>query len=458
MSNKDKIDDILNRGVGEFIDPEGIFRKKLENTPEKVIIKFGVDPTRPDIHLGHAVVFKKLREFQDLGCKVVFLVGDYTAQIGDPTGKNKVRPELKLNEIIENMKTYLDQVGKILNTDAKVFSWIKNSDWYTDVSDIGRGVKDSSIEVQIGDTKKTYPNTFPGKAQLLQDSRMQVTELKNREIHTVSLSRVLGTLRHITHARLIARDMFKDRLSKNEELYMHEMLYPVLQGIDSHVLMNIYGSCDLEVGGTDQTFNMILGRDVMKMYNQPQQAVLSFKLLEGTDGKEKMSKSLDNYISIIDEPNDMYGKVMSIPDSSIVNYFELCTFTPLPVVEEIKNNLKDSSINPKDIKMSLAKQIVSIYHGEKKAESAEENFTNTFQKGEIPSDIEEIESEQGGLLSELLVKNNILPSKSEWRRLVLSNSIHDLSDDTNIIDSDIKTTKDLILKIGKKKFIKIKVR
>ncbi|MDE2399502.1 MAG: tyrosine--tRNA ligase [Patescibacteria group bacterium] len=459
MADKQKIDDLLTRGVGEFIDPEGIFRKKLENNPEKIVIKFGIDPTRPDIHIGHAVVLHKLRKFQDLGCKVIFLVGDYTGMIGDPTGKSKIRPEIQLAEIQANMKTYLVQVGKILNENAEVFSWIKNSDWFTDVSDVIPGPDSvTNIEIMEGDTKKIYsidPNSFPGKAIILENSRMQKIDLKNPQIHSVSLSGVLRTLRQITHSRLIARDMFKERLKKGEELYMNEMLYPVLQGLDSHVLEKVYGACDLEIGGTDQTFNMLMGRDVMKMYKQPEQAVLSIKLLEGTDGKEKMSKSLDNYIGITDEPNDMYGKVMSIPDSSIENYFELCTFTPMAEVEEIRKKLKKVSVNPKDLKMSLARQIVSIYHGEPKAIEAENNFVNTFQKKEIPESIPEIKGKIGEVLSEVLVNNKILPSKSEWRRLVSTNSIHNLDDKKIITDVDLKVQENLTLKIGKKKFIRI---
>lgn len=457
ISNKQKVDEIFSRGVGEFVDPDGKFREKLEKTPKEVVIKFGVDPTRPDIHLGHAVVLRKLRQFQDLGCKVVFLVGDYTAQIGDPTGKSKIRPEIQLTEILNNMKTYLDQVVKILRTEEGVFSWIKNSDWFTDVSDIALGTgKEKEIKIKVGDEEKTYPNTFAGKAQLLDDTRMQKTHLKNSTIYTTSLSRVLGTLRHITFSRLSARSMFRERIDNKEELYMHEMLYPVLQGIDSSVLALIYGTCDIEVGGTDQTFNMLMGRDIMKMYNQPEQAVLAFKILEGTDGKEKMSKSLDNYIGITDEPNDMYGKVMSIPDSSIVNYFELCTFTPMEEIEEIKKKLEKNSVNPKDLKMNLAKQIVAIYHGEDKAQKAEENFVNTFQKGEIPEEMIELQMEKEKTLMDLLVETKILSSKSDFRRLIEEGAISNLDTSEKTTDANFIPKSGMKFKIGKRKFVRIK--
>lgn len=454
--NNEKIDELLARGVGEFIDPSGAFRKKLTTNPEKIVIKFGIDPTRPDIHIGHAVVLRKLRQFQDLGCKIVFLIGDYTGQIGDPTGKNKIRPDIQLAQIQENMKTYLAQVGKILKEDPKVFSWIKNSDWFTDVSDVIPSPDSvTNIEITEKGVKKTYripPNSFAGKAILLENSRMQKINLKNPQIHSVSLSGVLRTLRHITHSRLIARDMFKERLKKGEELYMHEMLYPVLQGLDSHVLEKVYGACDLEIGGTDQTFNMLVGRDVMKMYKQPEQAVLAVKILEGTDGKEKMSKSLDNYIGITDEPNDMYGKVMSIPDSSIATYFELCTFTPLPEVEEIKKKLKKASVNPKEIKMSLARQIVSIYHGEQKAGKAEENFENTFRKGGIPDNVEEIKNE--GRPVDVLVKSGV-KSISEAQRLFDAGAVTDVTQNKKLTSKD-KLKSGNVLKIGKHRFIKIK--
>lgn len=457
MTKKEKIDDILSRGVGDFIDPDGVFRKKLENNPEKVVIKFGVDPTRPDIHLGHAVVFRKLRQFQDLGCKVIFLVGDYTAQIGDPTGKNNVRPEIQFSEIIENMKTYLAQIDKILNLDKSVFSWIRNSDWFTDVSDIGLGLNPAeNINIEINGIKKIYQNDFVGKAELLRDSRMQLTHLNNQIIHTISLSRVLGTLRGITHARLISRDMFQDRLKNNKELYMHEMLYPVLQGLDSSAIYNIYGACDIEVGGTDQTFNMLLGRDVMKMYKQKEQAVLAFKLLEGTDGKEKMSKSLDNYIGITDEPNDMYGKTMSIPDASIGNYFELCTFTSLSEVEKIRKSIIDGSVNPKDLKMKLAHQIVSTYHGEKKAEEAEKNWESTFSKKEIPEDVEVFTAKENDLLVDIFLRNKIVSSKSDFRRLIEEGAITNLGTDEKINATGEKV-KGGTYRIGKKRFCKIEI-
>ncbi len=451
MKNMSVIDEILSRGVGGFIDPNGAFKKKLLESPDQVVIKFGVDPTRPDLHLGHAVVLRKLRQLQDLGCKVIFLVGDFTSLIGDPTGKSKVRPEISQQEMEANMKTYLEQVGKILNQDPRVFSWMRNSDWFLNVTDIepsaGMRVNFNSLIIN--------PSSFVGKSVIFEETRMQKSVLKKQQIQTVSLTRVLSTLRHITHARLIERDMFQDRINNGQELYMHEMMYPVLQGIDSTLIASIYGACDLEVGGTDQTFNMLMGRDVMRLNKQPEQAVLSFKLLEGTDGKEKMSKSLDNYVGITDEPGDMYGKILSIPDTSILNYFELCTYTPYERLEEIKQSLNDTSVNPKDLKMELARQIVAEYHGEKAAAKAEQDFITKFQKKEIPDDIKEIKG--SGPLVEILLKEEIVPSKSEFRRLVQGGAVTNLESGEKITDPAYEVTESVTLKIGKITFIKIVV-
>lgn len=448
-----KIEELLTRGVGEFIDPDGSFRAKLKNNPQNIVIKFGVDPTRPDLHLGHAVVLRKLRQFQDMGCKVVFLIGDYTAQIGDPTGKSKVRPEVDQQEVEKNMKSYLEQVGKILKLDENVFSWIRNSDWFTAITDLGfpKGEK-----VLISPDFEVESNSFIGKAQIFEKTRMQ-KGLGNTNITVVTLRSFLWTLKHITHGRLIERDLFQDRINNKEELFLHEMMYPVLQGIDSYVLNEVYKSCDLEVGGTDQHFNMLMGRDVMKINKQNPQAVLSFKILEGIDGKEKMSKSLDNYIGVTDEPNDMYGKVMSIPDFVIVSYFELCTFTSLDEVEKIKKGLADGSMHPKEVKMNLARQIVSIYHGEEKAEIAEQNFINTFQNNEIPTDIESVSVSGDSLLVDIFLEKGIVASKSDFRRLIGENAVTNMDKNMKITAYDQKVIEG-VYRIGKKRFLKIDIK
>lgn len=453
MKSSIDIDELLSRGVGEFIDPAGSFRKKLLENPEKVVIKFGVDPTRPDLHLGHAVVLRKLRQFQNLGCKVIFLVGDLTSSIGDPTGKSKIRPEISQEEIEKNMRTYLDQVGKILKTDEAVFSWIRNSDWFVSINDVV--AQDGTvITIDIENNKVSTP-PLPGdnilaKANAWASSRMQKGSIKN-----YSLINILAVLRRISHGRLIERDMFQDRIKAGEPIFMHEMMYPVLQGIDSNVLSDIYGSCDLEVGGTDQHFNMLVGRDVMDMNGKEPQAVLSFKLLEGTDGKEKMSKSLDNYVGITDEPADIYGKILSVPDTSILNYFELCTYTPYPRLEEIKQELQSGVVNPKNLKMELARQIVAEYHGEAASKDAENDFVTKFQKKEIPEEIPEIIG--AGALADILVSSNLVSSKSEFRRLVEGGAITNLESGEKIVDSSFEVTETITLKIGKMTFVRIRV-
>ncbi len=456
MIEEQKIDDLLSRGVASFIDPEGKFKEKLLKKakgeyPGDIIIKFGVDPTRPDLHLGHAVVLQKLRKFQDLGCKVVFLVGDFTAAIGDPTGKSKVRPEIEQEQVEANMKTYLDQVGKILSTDAKVFSWIRNSDWFIGVSDL---IPKEGLNLSAWG-RLINPTSFLGKALLYEKTRMQVTHLKKENILGVTLRSIFWTLKHITHAQLIERDMFQGRLKEEQALYMHEMLYPVLQGVDSFAIYYIYGACDLEIGGTDQTFNMLMGRTVMKVNKQPEQAVISMDILVGTDGKEKMSKSLDNYIGVTDEPRNIFGKVMSIPDIAILNYYELCTSADSKRLEEIKKKLENSNINPRDIKLELAQEIVFMYHGQKEATAATESFIATFQKKEIPEDIEEIIGV--GNLGVLLKLKGIVSSMTDWRRLVSEGAVKRLKEGgvEEKITNDAELATPGTYKIGKRRFVRI---
>ena len=464
MKNRSaELNDLFVRGVTDFIDPEGKFKEKIQKKLDgkyshDIVIKFGVDPTRPDIHLGHAVILRKLRKFQDLGCKVVFLVGDFTAHIGDPTGKSSIRPELEQKEIEANMKTYLEQVGKILRTEPEIFSWIRNSDWFYNLNDLVFST-DTKVNIEIADQggKKTASldqKSFLGKAVLYLESRMQKTHLHKSSFEVITLRGFLWTLRHITHSRLIERDMFQERIKRGEELYMHEMMYPVLQGIDSYILAKIYGSCDLEIGGNDQTFNMLIGRDVMKFNNISQQAVMALRIIEGLDGKEKMSKNLGNYIAITESPNEMFGKIMSIPDTSTINYFELATYEPIDEIEKIKKAMAQGK-NPRDFKIRLAKEIVAIYHGEQKAKEAEKNFIKVFQKKEIPEEMMEIRANKGDQLSDLLIKHGVLKSKSEFTRLVDEKAIHNMETKEAIGDYHFQFESDLALKIGKKRFLKI---
>jgi tyrosyl-tRNA synthetase len=460
------VESILTRGVGTFVDPDGSFRKNLVAKAEgkydkDIIIKFGVDPTRPDIHLGHAVVLHKLRQMQDLGCKVVFLIGDYTAQIGDPTGKSKVRPEVEQSAIEANMQTYLDQVGKILDLDPKVFSWIRNSDWFTAITDIFLS-NEAKIGMDFKFPGKEKPehvdfpsNSFVGKAIVFEETRMQ-KKMGVTNISVVTMRSLLWGLKHVTLAQLVERDMFQKRIEGGESLFMHEMLYPVLQGIDSDVLYQVYGACHLEVGGTDQTFNMLMGRKMMESNNKPPQAVLSFELLVGLDGKEKMSKSLDNYVGITDAPNNMFGKLMSVPDEVLAKYFELCTFTPVDEVEKIFEQLKKGKAHPKDIKMDLAQQIVEIYHGREAGISARESFVSTFQNKELPEDMPVVEAKAGTLLVDILLAEKLVSSKTDFRRLLDEGAIRK-DGETKITDPFTTLREDMVLKIGKHRFLKIVV-
>ncbi len=468
------VSDILERGVGTFVDPDGAFRKKLVEKAmgryqKEIIVKFGMDPTRPDIHLGHAVVLRKLRQMQDLGCKVIFLIGDFTTLIGDPTGKSKVRPELDFVTVSKNMETYLDQVDRILLvdrdekgaiSDGPRFSWMRNSDWFFNVTDISvEGASKSALTIKdesSGSLLQVPSTSFVGKAAVFENTRMQKSLLGKSTTHTVSVVNFLSVLRKVTHAQLLERDMFQDRINSNTPLYMHEMLYPVAQGIDSELISLIYGSCDLEVGGTDQTFNLLMGRKVMEMTGKEPQAILSFTLLVGTDGKEKMSKSLDNYIGITDAPNDMFGKIMSLPDSLLPSYFELCTFTDMNEVKRIVRALSEGKLHPKQAKMDLAKQVVEIYHGRAPAEAALQHFISTFQNRELPSDIPSVEAGDGSLLVDALIKAGTVASKSEFKRLIDEGAIKKDGDE-RVADQFAKV-ESATYRIGKHRFIRILVR
>ncbi len=387
ITDEKKIDDILNIGTEDVFVKENLKKKLLSG---KVLrVKFGIDPTGPKIHLGRAIPLRKLRQFQDLGHKVVLIVGDFTATIGDPSDKLEKRPMLTTKDIKKNMKDYKNQISKLI--DLKKAEFVYNSKW--------------------------------------------LEKLNARKISELAES--------FSVQQMSNRRNFKDRIEKEEEVSLREFLYPLFQGYDSVAV-----KADVEIGGFDQLFNLKAGRIIQKHYKMPEQEVLTVQMLEGTDGR-KMSTSWGNVITIVDEPNDMFGKIMSIKDELITKYFLLCT----NVKEEIFK-----AENPKDAKMRLAHEIVRIYHGDKKAKEAEENFINTFSKKEIPEEMTEIKGNLGELLSEVLVKNKILTSKGEWRRLVEGNAIHDLDKHKNIIDQNIKILENLTLKIGKKRFVKIIIK
>jgi tyrosyl-tRNA synthetase len=394
ITDEKKIDEILNIGVEEIIEKQHLF--DVMKSGRCLNIKFGIDPTMPDLHLGHSVPLRKLRQFQDLGHLAILIIGDATAMVGDPSGRSETRKMLSSVDIKKNMKNYLKQAGKIL--DIKKTKVVYNSKW-----------------------------------------------LNNNSMVTILELSKAGTVQQILH-----RSDFKKRIENDQDITLLETLYPLLQGYDS-----VMTKADLEIGGTDQKFNLLTGRRVQRYFKMAEQDILTLSLLEGTDGVKKMSKSYGNYIALDEKPEDMYGKTMSLPDSLIIKYFNLCTSVSKEEILEIKTEIETKKLNPKDAKMRLAFETVKIYHGEKKAKEAEDNFVNTFQKREIPEVMEEIKAGVGEMLSEILVKNKVLSSKGEWRRLVLGNAIHDLDKHKNIEDQNIKIIGNLTLKIGKKRFIKI---
>ena len=382
----------MTRGVEDIFIRENLKANLLSG--KQLRIKLGIDPTSPFIHLGRAITLQKLKTFQDLGHKAVLIIGDFTAKIGDPSDKLEKRPMLTNEQIKNNLKKYLEQISLIL--DMKKVEVKYNSEWL---------------------------------------SKMNIPELGR-------------LLECFTVQQMVKRRNFKKRLDAGEDVFMVEFMYPAMQGYDSVAVKS-----DLEIGGFDQLFNLKAGRTVQKRYGQKEQDIMVLSMLEGTDGR-KMSSSWGNVISIVDKPDIMYSKIMEVKDDFILKYFTLCTNISLFEIDNIKKELENGT-NPRDIKMRLAHEIVGIYHGNKKAELAEENFVNTFQKKEIPDEMEEIKADAGELLSEVLVKNNILSSKSEWRRLVLGNGVHDLDKNSTIIDQNIKIVENLTLKIGKKRFVKI---
>ncbi len=385
----DEIEQLLTRGVEEVIEREHL--EKRLRAGEKLRIKHGADPTAPDLHLGHAVVLRKLREFQDLGHKIIFIIGDFTARVGDPSGRSATRPVLSEKEIAKNAKTYFKQAGEILNLKKTEINY--NGEWFNPPTG-GGGWKD-----------------------------------------------VLEVAGKFTIQRILERDDFEKRIKSGTEITIKEILYPLMQAYDSVKI-----KADVEVGGTDQKFNMLAGRALQRRMGAGEQDVITLPILIGLDGEQKMSKSLGNYIGIAEGPDQMFGKTMSISDNLISNWAELTT----NVADEIK-----AIKNPRDAKMKLAYEIVKIYHGEKEAGRAQENFVKMFQKREAPDEMQEIKIKKGDLLGDVLVENKIISSKSEFRRLVKNKAID--VDGRAIENIDYVVEKTTVVKVGKKKFIRIAV-
>jgi len=390
-----KIEEVLTRGVEEVIEKKSLI-KKLQSG-EQLRIKFGIDPTAPDLHLGNAVILWKLREFQKLGHKIIFIIGDFTARIGDPSGRLGARKMLSEKEVKENMKTYKKQIGKIL--DLQKIKLVYNS----------------------------------------------------RHLAKLNLSEIYRIFHFFSANQILERDMFQERKKKEKPIWLHEFFYPVLQAYDSVVV-----KADVEIGGSDQLFNMMMGRQLQPYFNQPPQDVITMKLLVGTDGKRKMSKSFRNYIGLQEFPKEQYGKLMSIRDELIPEYFELCTQSSPKEVRRITRDLKNKKINPRVLKARLAREIVSIYHGKEAAEKAEKEFERVFKEKKLPSRIPAMEIKEERLnILEFLVKTKLVSSKSEAKRLILQKGVKIDGKSEENWRGIVQIKKGMIVQVGKRKFLRV---
>lgn len=386
--------EILKKNCVDLISEEELLERLKEGRPLRV--KLGVDPSRPDLHLGHAVVLKKLKQFQDLGHHIILIIGDFTAMIGDPSGRSATRPMLSREEVIENAKSYAHQAFMILDRNK---------------------------------TEIRYNNEWLG---------------------AMTFADVVKLAGKYTVARMLEREDFAKRYQEGTPISVAEFLYPLAQAYDSVAIQ-----ADVELGGTDQLFNLMVGRKIQEEYGLKPQIVMTMPIIEGTDGKLKMSKSYNNYIGFTDEPKDMYGKVMSIPDELIVKYARLLTDADEQVLIEMEKKINEKSVNPRDYKMWLAKEIVKQFHGEEKAKEAEEYFVTVFQKKEIPDEMPEKQIEKGNYnIVDLLDKLGV-GTRSEIKRLITQGGVYF---DNNRIDNFkvvVEISSEHVLRIGKRQFIKI---
>ena len=395
----DKQMELIRHGVEEII-PEDALIKKLEkskkhNTP--LIIKLGCDPSRPDLHIGHGVVLRKLRHFQDLGHQAVLLIGDFTAMIGDPSGRNKTRPSLSLEEAKANAESYVNQSKVILDVDS--LKILYNYEW----------------------------------------------------LNTMKFSDVIELASKYTVARMLERDDFTKRYQSETPILLHEFLYPLAQGMDSVEI-----KADVELGGTDQKFNLLVGRDLQREYGQEPQCIITLPLLEGTDGVEKMSKTYGNEIGLLDPPEDKYGKIMSISDDMIVKYFKLAADADDQKVEAIKYLLSDSKTNPRDVKRELGRAIVKLYHGADEAQAAEQHFDKVIVQKDIPDEMDEVELKSDQLLVDIITNAGLTKSKGEARRLIKQNAVKLDGAVCKDIDQKLHAGKESVIKVGKRRFLKVK--
>jgi len=396
ITDENKIEDILNRGTEDIIEKDSLKKRLLSG--KQLNIKLGIDPTGPKIHLGRATILMKLRDFQELGHNITLIIGNFTALIGDASDKDAMRKVLTEKEIKENLKDYLDQIGKIL--DIKKVKVRYNKDW------LGKMKPEELIQLAT----------------------------------------------NFTAQQMIQRRNFKERWEKESPIGLHELMYPLLQGYDSVVIKS-----DVEIGGFDQLFNLKAGRILQKAFNEEPQDVMTLRMIYGLDGR-KMSTSWGNVINILDDPIDMFGKLMTLKDELIIDYFESCTRIPMIQIEEIRKSLKNKEINPKEVKKQLAKEIVTIFHNSKEAQKAQEEFEQVFEDKKLPTEIEEVKIENGEHnTQELLVKLSLAKSKNEARRLIEQGGVKVINNNkAEVVKTDtIKTEKGMIVQVGKRNFKRI---
>ena len=389
---------LIKRGTDEILT-ESDLKKKLESG-KQLVVKAGFDPTAPDLHLGHTVLLNKLRHFQDLGHKVIFLIGDFTGRIGDPSGTNKTRPTLDAKDLVQNAKTYEKQVFKILKKDLTDVRF--NSEWCENLG---------------------------------ADGLIQLASKYNV-------------------ARMLERDDFNKRFSSNKSIAIHEFLYPLVQGYDSVAL-----EADVECGGTDQKFNLLVGRELQRDYDQEPQVVITVPILEGLDGIKKMSKSLNNFVGIDEEPNEMFGKIMSISDELMWRWFELLSFISEEEINDLKKQMEHGK-NPRDIKFILAEELVDRFNKDGEGKKCKESFLNRFQKGNIPDDIDSVKINIDGpkiMLVNLLKDANMISSVSEGNRLIKQGGIKINSEKVEDPKHEVSEGSEDIYQVGKRKFLKIKL-
>ena len=390
---------IIKKGTLDIINEEELIKKlekSINNNNKPLKIKLGLDPSAPDIHLGHTVILRKLKQLQDLGHKIIIIIGDFTGKIGDPTGKSKMRKSLTDEEVLQNARTYEEQVFKILDKEKTTIKF--NSEWLSKL-------------------------TFADVLKLTQST---------------------------TVARMLEREDFKLRFENQKPIYLNEFFYPLMQAFDSTAI-----EADIEFGGTDQRFNLLSGRTLQKEIGKEPQVVIMMPLIEGLDGKNKMSKTLGNYIGIYESAKSKYQKVMEIPDELIVKYYTLLTDVSDEKIKEVKSKLKDENINPRDIKMDLAREIVSLYHTAEEVDQAEERFKMIFQMGQKPKDIDTINAEKENFdLIQIVVDKGLVSSKSEFRRLLAQGGVK-INDKKITKEEFLPKEGEFVVQIGKKKFIKI---